>query len=66
MRDASAGCFEMKAPSNNNHPNQAGDVIYNPRNPENPDSNQRLLRPKFTDREIGEMVFGFREYLIHF
>jgi hypothetical protein len=45
MRNASAGGFEMKAPSNNNQPNQTGAVIYNPRNPGNPDSNQWLLRP---------------------
>ena len=38
MRNASAGCFEMKAPINNNLPNQTNDVIINPGNPENPDS----------------------------
>jgi hypothetical protein len=28
----------MEAPTNNNLPNQTGDVIVNPINPENPDS----------------------------
>ena len=44
MRYASAGCFEMKAPSNNNLSTQSGDVTINPINPETPDSNQWLLR----------------------
>jgi len=34
----------MKAPTNNNLPSQTEDVIINPENPENPDSNQWLLR----------------------
>ncbi|MFN6080786.1 MAG: hypothetical protein ACK48I_16440 [Bacteroidota bacterium] len=38
MRNASAGCFEMKVPFNNNLPTQTNDVIINPGNPENPDS----------------------------
>ncbi len=38
MRNASAKSFEMEAPTNNNLPNQTGDVIANPINPENPDS----------------------------
>ena len=38
MRNASAGCFEMKAPSNNNLSTQSGDVTINPINSENPDS----------------------------
>jgi hypothetical protein len=37
----------MKAPFNDNIPPQTGDVIVNPRHPENPDSNQWLLRAKF-------------------
>ena len=44
MRYASTRGFEMKAPSNNNFPTQINDVIINPRNPENPDSNNKLLR----------------------
>ena len=40
MRYAAAGGREMKSPSNRNIPTQTGDVIVNPRNPENPDSNQ--------------------------
>jgi hypothetical protein len=36
----------MKAPSNNNLPTQTGDVIVNPINPENSDSNQWLQVPK--------------------
>ena len=38
MRYASAKSFEMEAPTNNNLPNQTGDVKVNPINPENPDS----------------------------
>jgi hypothetical protein len=34
----------MKAPFNNNLPNQTNDVMVNPINPENPDSNHWLLR----------------------
>jgi hypothetical protein len=34
----------MKAPFNNNLPNQANDVMVNPVNPVNPDSKTRLLR----------------------
>jgi hypothetical protein len=35
---------EMKALFNNNLLNQANDVMVNPRNPVNPDSNNWLLR----------------------
>ena len=38
MRNASARCFEMKAPFNNNLPIQTDDVMVNPKNPVNPDS----------------------------
>jgi hypothetical protein len=34
----------MKVPFNGNPPTQTNDVMVNPRNPENPDSNQWLLR----------------------
>jgi len=34
----------MKAPFNDNIPPQTGDVIFNPGNPENPDSNNWLPR----------------------
>jgi hypothetical protein len=34
----------MKAPFNNNLPPQTNDVMVNPRNPENPDSNNWLQR----------------------
>jgi hypothetical protein len=44
MRYASAGGLEIKSPSNNNLPTLTNDVMVNPRNPENPDSNQWLLR----------------------
>jgi hypothetical protein len=44
MRNASAKGFEKKAPTNNNLPTQTNDVIVNPKNPENPDSNQWLPR----------------------
>jgi len=39
MRYASAKGLEMKAAFNNNLLNQTNDVIVNPINPENPDSN---------------------------
>jgi hypothetical protein len=44
MRYASAKSMEMKAAFNNKLPTQTGDVIVNPRNPENPDSKTWLLR----------------------
>ena len=44
MCNTSAGGLAMKAPFNNNLPNQTNDVMVNPRNPENPDSNNWLLR----------------------
>jgi hypothetical protein len=40
----SAKGLAMNAPFNNNLPNQTNDVMVNPRNPENPDSNNWLLR----------------------
>jgi ABC-type phosphate/phosphonate transport system permease subunit len=40
----SAGGFAIKAPFTNNLPTQTNDVIVNPENPENPDSNTQLLR----------------------
>ena len=46
MHNASAGCFEMKASFNNNLPPKTDDVMVNPKNPENPDSNQWLQVPK--------------------
>jgi len=44
MRNTSAKSLVMKAPFNNNLPNQANDVMVNPVNPVNPDSNTQLLR----------------------
>ena len=41
---AAAKSPEMKASFNNNLPNQNKDVLVNPRNPVNPDSNNWLLR----------------------
>jgi hypothetical protein len=41
---ASAKSPEMKTPYNNNPPNQTKDVMVNPRNPVNPDSDNWLLR----------------------
>jgi len=58
MRDASARGLAMKAPFNDNISPQTGDVIVNPRNPENPDSNQWLLRAKFPT-ENACLVFYF-------
>jgi hypothetical protein len=40
----SARDLAMRATFNNNLPNQTNDVIVNPINPENPDSNNWLLR----------------------
>jgi hypothetical protein len=42
---AAAKSPEMKAIFNNNLPNQIKCVMVNPRNPENPDSNNWLQRP---------------------
>ena len=44
MRNASARGLVMKVPFNDNIPPQTGDVIVNPGNPVNPDSNNWLLR----------------------
>ena len=44
MRNAAAGGRVMKAPFNINLPTLTGDVIVNPINPVNPDSDQWLLR----------------------
>ena len=41
---AAAKSPEMKASFNNNLPNQNKDVLVNPENPVNPDSNNWLLR----------------------
>jgi hypothetical protein len=41
---ASAKSQETKAPFNNNLPSQTKGVMVNPRNPENPDSNNMLRR----------------------
>jgi hypothetical protein len=41
---ASAKSQETKAPFNNNLPSQTKGVMVNPRNPENPDSNNWLQR----------------------
>jgi hypothetical protein len=38
MRYASAKSHEMKAASKNNLSTQTNDVLYNPKNPVNPDS----------------------------
>jgi hypothetical protein len=43
----------MKAPFNNNLPNQANDVMVNPVNPVNPDSNTRLLHASFSPKNGG-------------
>jgi hypothetical protein len=44
MRFASAKGFEVKAPFKNNPPTLTSDGMVNTKNPENPDSNQWLLR----------------------
>jgi hypothetical protein len=44
MRYASAKSLAMKAVYNNNLPTQTNDVMVNPRNPVNPDSNPAAAR----------------------
>jgi hypothetical protein len=44
MRNASARGLVMKAPFNDKIPTQTNNVMFNPGNPENPDSNNWLLR----------------------
>jgi hypothetical protein len=44
MCNTSARGFAIKAPFNNNLPTQTNDVMVNPRNPENPDSNPAAAR----------------------
>jgi hypothetical protein len=44
MRNASAKKRAMKAPFNNNLPTKTNDVMVNPHNPVNPDSNNWHLR----------------------
>ena len=63
MRYASAIGLVMKAPFNDNIPTQTGDVIVNPRNPANPDSNNWLLRAKFPPKNesIIEGLVSFRD-----
>ena len=46
MRYASAKCLKMKAPVNNNLPNQTNEVMVNPVNLLNPDS-KPSVRGKF-------------------
>jgi hypothetical protein len=48
----------MKALFKINLSNQTSDIMVNPRNPENPDSNNWLLRAKFT-RKNGCILFSF-------
>ena len=42
---AAAKSPEMKAPFNNNHPNQTKGIMVNPRNPVNPDSKPSYTQP---------------------
>ena len=58
MRYASARGLEMKAAFNNKLTTQTGDVIVNPINPENPDSNTCLQRA-ICPMKTGEAVIGF-------
>ena len=44
MRYASARGLALKAPFNNNLPTQTNDVMVNPENPVNPDSNPAAAR----------------------
>jgi hypothetical protein len=47
----------MKVAFNNNLPTQTNDVIINPENPVNPDSNQWLLFRNF-HRRLGRCLFS--------
>ena len=47
MRDAAAESLEMDAPFNNNLTTPFSDVMVNPQNPVNPDSNQWRQRVEF-------------------
>ena len=47
----------MKAKFKNNLPNQTNDVMFNSGNPENPDSNNWLLRAKFPTKTEGVACF---------
>jgi hypothetical protein len=47
MRDAAAESLEMDAPFNNNLPTPFSDVMDNPQNPVNPDSNQGRQHVQF-------------------
>ena len=58
MRNASSKNVAKKAPFNNNLSTQTNDVMVNPRNPENPDSNNWLLRA-ICPMKTGEAVIGF-------
>ena len=58
LRYAAARGLVMKAPFNDKIPTQTNDVIVNPRNPENPDSNQWQLRAKFSPKNES-LVFYF-------
>jgi hypothetical protein len=42
----------MKAPFNNNPPNQTGDVIVNPENPVNPDSKLHAAAHSFHNHGV--------------
>ena len=57
MRYASARGLAMRAIFKNYLSNQTGDVIVNPGNPENPDSNQWQLRAYFPLRLRELLVF---------
>jgi hypothetical protein len=52
----SAKILAIKATFNNNLPSQTGDVVDNPRNPENPDSNNWLLRTQSANPIYREIV----------
>ena len=58
MRYASAKGLAMKAPFNNNLPTQTNDVMVNPENPENPDSNPAAARLISTEEWGGSLWFG--------
>jgi len=57
LRYAAARGFEMKAPFNNDLPNQTNDVIVNPINPENPDSKPHAAARIISTQEWVHIIF---------
>ena len=58
LRYASAKGLTMKVPCNNNLPTQTNDVMVNPENPVNPDSNPAAARLISTEDYRGACFWG--------